>query len=614
MRAQIIHTFEGFLSKEKRDGMAVLLGSSGELGVAKVSELLQERLSYLKECGLDGLVVNVGGEPYLEDEESWELLRQGLAAARSLGFKIWLYDEKGYPSGSAGGLVLREESRLEAVGIKREREDYYLAPLYEGTHAERNYSERRRYINLLDSKAVERFLAVTHNRYKEKLGKDMELVEAFFTDEPSLMSVVLPQLEGPQGKQIPVLDPPDPAVKVLPALPYSEELANLYKQRWGQELLAAAPQLMRHSQKPSAEKCAFWETVAMVYEQTYAERMQAGCAALGTKLTGHILAEESLFANMVFHANPFRVLKHFHLPGVDLLTNKIDDISIFGHKLPLSCAFLNHEGWIMTETSDFVEDRIEGKPASAEQMAAALSYQFLLGVREFTYYYNIWNKEQAEYRWINQLLARMCGYAENWKYMPSIALYCPYESFWAGYVPASTPLPELLEGQPEFVQQTEKSILRLCDKLFSQNQQFILCDESSVDDLGKRGITHLVLPEAPVVANAVVEAALEGRVSLYGGRPSLVYKDGELADCPQLSIKPLSELPAPEFPQASDLRYSAFQDRRYYFFNPSWEVKALTVEEKAVVYDPAADHKLQVEPATVLTISGGSGLFVCFGD
>lgn len=94
----------------------------------------------------------------------------------------------------------------------------------------------------------------------------------------------------------------------------------------------------------------------------------------------------------------------------------------------------------------------------------------------------------------------------------------------------------------------------------------------------------------------------------------MVYKDGELADCPQLSIKPLSELPAPEFPQASDLRYSAFQDRRYYFFNPSWEVKALTVEEKAVVYDPAADHKLQVEPATVLTISGGSGLFVCFGD
>ena len=29
-------------------------------------------------------------------------------------------------------------------------------------------------------------------------------------------------------------------------------------------------------------------------------------------------------------------------------------------------------------------------------------------------------------------------------------------------------LPELLEGQPEFVQQTEKSILRLCDKLFSR--------------------------------------------------------------------------------------------------------------------------------------------------
>ena len=76
---------------------------------------------------------------------------------------------------------------------------------------------------------------------------------------------------------------------------------------------------------------------------------------------------------------------------------------------------------------------------------------------------------------------------------PALPFIARTSLFWAGYVPAST-LPELLEGQPEFVQQTrKKSILRLCEVNFSpRTMQFIpLCDDS-VDDLGKRGTPHFL--------------------------------------------------------------------------------------------------------------------------
>ena len=187
---QMIHTFEGFLGEQQKDGTDLVLGKNDESLIAETAgAVLQERLNQLKRCGIEGLVVNLGRAGYLETLEGLDLFLQGVRAALDMGFRLWIYDEKGYPSGSAGGQVLKNHRELEAMGIKYNGGSYTISPLYEWTHPSRSFGEKRRYINLLHSDAVRRFIEMTHLRYASVMPAELfEPIEAFFTDEPSLMA------------------------------------------------------------------------------------------------------------------------------------------------------------------------------------------------------------------------------------------------------------------------------------------------------------------------------------------------------------------------------------------------------------------------------------------
>jgi len=272
------------------------------------------KIKQLKDMGYGGMVTNVAYQGYLKTEEYWEILKQNIQyAVDQLGLRVWIYDERGYPSGTAGGLVLKERPDLEAQGLavivkaasggkrleithpkghgsvisakafKGSESSYdpgsavdllpftdeagnlswdvpdgkwivyYFVqkPFYEGTHAVNNWYEQRRYINLLEKEAADTFINVTHKQYYERLkeyfGKG---IEAFFTDEPSLMGTYI----GPSPRQPAVLDAPDTEVPLLPTLGWGNRLAEEFKQRRGYDLLPslsflkllAAPNLGGH--------------------------------------------------------------------------------------------------------------------------------------------------------------------------------------------------------------------------------------------------------------------------------------------------------------------------------------------------------------------------------
>ena len=78
----------------------------------------EEVVALLIERGLGGAVVNVAwGDDYLSNQEDWRLLAQGVKRLCEKGLTVWLYDEKGYPSGVAGGRVLEGHPEREAVGV-----------------------------------------------------------------------------------------------------------------------------------------------------------------------------------------------------------------------------------------------------------------------------------------------------------------------------------------------------------------------------------------------------------------------------------------------------------------------------------------------------------------
>ncbi|MBE6659372.1 MAG: hypothetical protein E7604_13160 [Ruminococcaceae bacterium] len=76
----------------------------------------KERLLRLKRLGYGGVAVSPSYADYLSEQsmqDTLELIRY----AGELGLRVWIYDEKFYPSGSAGGTVPHEHPTLEAKAL-----------------------------------------------------------------------------------------------------------------------------------------------------------------------------------------------------------------------------------------------------------------------------------------------------------------------------------------------------------------------------------------------------------------------------------------------------------------------------------------------------------------
>ena len=67
--------------------------------------------------GFGGVVCNVSFKEYLVSDAKWKAFTRAVEEAKKAGFALWLYDEKGYPSGTAGGIVLRGHPEWEARGL-----------------------------------------------------------------------------------------------------------------------------------------------------------------------------------------------------------------------------------------------------------------------------------------------------------------------------------------------------------------------------------------------------------------------------------------------------------------------------------------------------------------
>ncbi len=75
-------------------------------------------LHMLIERGFGGVVTNVSTRgDYLRDEEEWQVFSHVAAECERLGMRLWIYDERGYPSGAAGTLTLEENPDFEATGV-----------------------------------------------------------------------------------------------------------------------------------------------------------------------------------------------------------------------------------------------------------------------------------------------------------------------------------------------------------------------------------------------------------------------------------------------------------------------------------------------------------------
>ena len=118
---QIVHDFK-FVALNVKDDYSVL----DTLSYGEKAEYIKSRIDRLHRLGYGGVVMNVDSKGYLKKPEDFELFFECAEYAKSLGLRVWIYDEQYYPSGAAGGLVLVDHPELEALALACVREDFVV--------------------------------------------------------------------------------------------------------------------------------------------------------------------------------------------------------------------------------------------------------------------------------------------------------------------------------------------------------------------------------------------------------------------------------------------------------------------------------------------------------
>ncbi len=460
-------------------------------------EQIKGKLLEIKNNGMGGIVTNVCYTEYLENEHFWELFRETVRLCKELDLRVWLYDEKGYPSGGAGGLVVRDHPEFEAQGLvclKREvkktahlvmplphghdkvikvfavegkeilkKEDniidlsdfvdcdgtlcwnstingtvYYIVSkkLFEGVHAARNYHQVRRYADVLNKDAIKYFIDITYAKYKEYVGDYFgNTIEAVFTDEPSVMSRICAVLSGKLNE--PTQTEPDEKIPLYPHIVWTEGFEEIFRQKKGYDILPFIPLLFDgDTEFAQRVRYDYHEVAAACYEEAYFAAIGKFCSENNLKFTGHLLGEENLLGQVIDEYDYFQMMKHMHYTGIDVLTadpKRIIKTPLLP-KIATSVAHLYGKETVMSETSAFMENQ-RNEQVSAERVKASVAAQYACGITQIASYFPADLYALDTYNALNDSISRIGQLLHGGNTVTPMLVYYPCRSAWQFNVP-----------------------------------------------------------------------------------------------------------------------------------------------------------------------------------
>ena len=330
------------------------------------SELLRQ-IDVLQQMGFGGFHMHVRAGmslPYLSDE-FMDRVDACVEKARENKMLAWLYDEDRWPSGFAGGLVTKDPAfrqrfllfapktdengrtfsfafskSISADGVQISDDKNNILGEYdvvldengalksyrllrEGEQAEGTVWQailqisptsprfnNQSYVNTLDKKAMDRFIEITYEAYKKRVGKDFGgVIPAMFTDEPQFA----------RKGVLPFATSRDTVL-----LPWTEDLPVTFEKAYGEDLIAHIPELIweRGDGKPSTVRYHYHDHACERFTEAFADNCGAWCRKNGLALTGHMMQEPTLHSQTAAVGEVMRAFRSFDLPGIDMLADR----------------------------------------------------------------------------------------------------------------------------------------------------------------------------------------------------------------------------------------------------------------------------------------------------
>ncbi|MCX6907547.1 MAG: glycosyl hydrolase [Verrucomicrobia bacterium] len=480
------------------------------------------QLQTLIRQGFGGFVSNVSFHDYLENEENWRAFVRGVTEAKRAGMSLWLYDERGYPSGLAGGITMRGHPEYEARGLLiadttsdggavaldmppgkrvlaaafpvcdgviamdkpldlsaqvKDGRLQWQAPagrwrvmaitestLYEGTHAALSLCDKLPYINMLMPEPTARFLEVTHDRYAARLGNDLgRWFVSTFTDEPSLMSLFL----RPMPYRV---------------LPWAPNLPAEFRKRRGYALEPLLPALVADAGgKGQRARYDFWNTVGDLVAENYFGQIQQWCHRHNVASGGHQLMEESISSHVPLYGDFFRCARRLDAPSIDCLTSLPPHVPWYIARLLSSVAELEGRTVTMCETSDHSQryrpagDKRPVRIVTEEEIRGTCNRLIFGGINTITSYYSFQNLSDVQLQRLNLHIGRCCTMLTGGHQVADIAVLYPIESLWPEFTPAT----QGARGSPATVR-VEHAYRLVSDSLYGAGRDFTYVDSGAL--------------------------------------------------------------------------------------------------------------------------------------
>ncbi len=322
-------------------------------------EQLFRQIEYLKEMGMGGFHIHSRtglATPYLSDE-FMEIVKACVDKARSEKMLAWLYDEDRWPSGFAGGLVTSNPEyrsrhllftpdpysdktstigQLNSTAAGKRMENGTLLAKYEiaidadgflksyrilkegesgenvwyaylEINGESPWYNNQSYVNTLDKKAIDEFIKITYEKYKNWVGDDFgTIIPAIFTDEPQFAHKTTLGFAHDRKDVF---------------LPWTDDLPETFFNTYDMHILEGLPELFWElpEGRVSLFRYRYHDHVTQRFTEAFVDNCGAWCRANGIKLTGHMMEEVTLRTQTAALGEAMRAYRGFDLPGIDIL-------------------------------------------------------------------------------------------------------------------------------------------------------------------------------------------------------------------------------------------------------------------------------------------------------
>lgn len=284
---------------------------------------LRRQIRDMKSLGMRGFFMHARGglETEYMSDEWFDAIRVCIDEAKKQGMEAWSYDENGWPSGFAGGALLKDPKN-HACGLLCETVSEFptldedILGVYsvsekgavrlQSPNGSQEYTVIRRqrdfsYVDTMNPQVTKQFIAATHERYLKETGEDFGgAMPGFFTDEPQYFRY---------------------------GTPWSDSFLVTFKERFGYDVTENLPALFMDYRDAETYRYDYYLHCNKSFYEGFMKPIYDWCEEHGIQLTGHGIEEWGLRAQMNCCGGIMPFYLYQHIPGIDYLGRMVRNVS-----------------------------------------------------------------------------------------------------------------------------------------------------------------------------------------------------------------------------------------------------------------------------------------------